>query len=56
MEEIKQSLIHIITHVEKPSESPRELRKFSKVAVCKINEKKWIAFLYTNNEQSEVDI
>jgi hypothetical protein len=29
------------------------LNSFSKVAGCKINIQKWLAFLYTNNEQNE---
>ena len=43
-----------------PKDTTRKLLKliseFSKVAGYKINTKKWLAFLYTNNEKSEREI
>ena len=47
----------MILYIENPKDSIRKLleliRKFSKVAGYKINTQKSLAFLYTNNEESE---
>ena len=47
----------MILYTENPKDSIRKLleliRKFSKVAGYKINTQKSLAFLYTNNEESE---
>ena len=47
-------------YIENPKDSIRKLleliSKFSKVAGCKINAQKSLAFLYTNNEKSEREI
>ena len=48
---------HDTVYIENPKDSIRKLleliSKFSKVAGCKINAQKSLAFLYTNNEKSE---
>ena len=55
-EEVKVSLYaeDIILYIENPKDSTQKLLKllneFSKLAGCKINIHKWVAFLYTNNE------
>ena len=50
----------MILYIENPKDSIRKLleliRKFSKVAGYKINTQKSLAFLYTNNEESEREI
>ena len=50
----------MILYIENPKDSIRKLleliSKFSKVAGCKINAQKSLAFLYTNNEKSEREI
>ena len=47
-------------YIENPKDSIRKLleliSEFSKVAGCKINTQKSLAFLYTNNEKSEREI
>ena len=61
-EEVKLSLFteDMILYIENPKDSIRKLleliSEFSKVAGYKINTKKWLAFLYTNNEKSEREI
>ena len=61
-EEIKLSLFadEMILHIEYPKDSIRKLleliSEFSKVAGYKINTQKSLAFLYTNNENSEREI
>ena len=61
-EEIKLSLFAdaMILSVENPKDSIRKLleliSEFSKVAGPKINTQKSLAFLYTNNEKSEIII
>ena len=61
-EEIKLSLFadDMILYVENPKDNIRKLlgliSEFSKVAGYKINTKKTLAFLYTNNEKSEREI
>ena len=49
-----------ILHVENPKDSIRKLlelfSEFSKIARYKINTQKSLAFLYTNNEKSEIEI
>ena len=61
-EEIKLSLFaaDMILYIEHPKDSIRKLleliSEFSKVAGYKINTKKSLAFLYTNNEKSEREI
>ena len=61
-EEIKLSLSadDIILYIENPKDSIRKLleliSEFSKVAGCKINTHKSLAFLYTNNEKSEREV
>ena len=60
--EVKLSLYadDMILYIESPKESIRKLLKliseFNKVAGYKINTKKSLAFLYTNNEKSEREI
>ena len=55
-EEIKLSLFadDMILYIEKPKDSTRKLleliNEFGKVAGCKINAQKSLAFLYTNDE------
>ena len=50
----------MILYIENPKDSIRKLlepiSEFSKVAECKINTQKSLAFLYTNNEKSEREI
>ena len=50
----------MILYIENPKDSIRKLleliSEFSKVAGCKINTQKSLAFLYTNNEKSEREI
>ena len=47
----------MILYIEKPQEATRKLleliNKFGKVAGCKINAQKSLAFLCTNDEKSE---
>ena len=58
-EEVKLSLFadDIILYIEKPKDSTRKLpeliNEYSNVAGYKINTKKSIAFLYSNNEKTE---
>ena len=60
--EVKFSLFEddMIVYIENPKDSIRKLleliSEFSKVAGYKINTKKSLAFLYTNNEKSEREI
>ena len=60
--EVKLSLFadDMILYIENPKNSIRKLlaiiSEFSKVAGCKINTQKSLAFLYTNNEKSEREI
>ena len=50
----------MLLYIENPKDSIRKLleliSEFSKVAGCKINMQKSLAFLYTNNEKSEREI
>ena len=50
----------MILYIENPKDSNKKLleliSEFSKVAGYKINTKKTLAFLYTNNEKSEREI
>ena len=50
----------MILYIENPKDSTRKLleliNKYSKVAGCKINTQKSLAFLYTNNEKVEKEI
>ena len=50
----------MIQYIENPKDTIRKLlkliREFSKVAGYKINTQKSLAFIYTNNEQSEREI
>ena len=50
----------MILHIEIPKDSIRKLLKliseFNKVSGSKINTQKSCAFLYTNNEKSEIEI
>ena len=61
-EEIKLSLFtdDMILHIENPKDSTRKLLQliceFGKVAKYKINTRKSVAFLFTNNERSEREI
>ena len=61
-EEVKFSLFadDMILYIENPKDSIRKLlellNEFSKVAGCKINTQKSLAFLHTNNEKSEREI
>ena len=58
-EEVKLSLFadDMILYIEKPKDSTRKLleliNEYSKVAGCKINTQKSLAFLYTSNEKTE---
>ena len=58
-EEVKLSLFadDMIFYVENPKDSTRKLleliNEYSKVAGCRINTQKSLAFLYTNNEKTE---
>ena len=60
--EVKLSLFadDLILYLENPKDSIKKLleliSEFSKVAGYKINTKKTLAFLYTNNEKSEREI
>ena len=60
--EVKLSLFvdDMTLYIEKPKDSIRKLleliSEFSKVAAYKINTRKSLAFLYTNNEKSEREI
>ena len=60
--EIKLSVFanDMILYVENPKDTLRKLPKliseFSKVAGYKINTQKSLAFLYTSNEKSEIEI
>ena len=57
--EIKQSLFadDMILYIQNPKDSTKKVpalkNEFSKVARCKINIQKSVAFLYANNELSE---
>ena len=61
-EEVKLSLFadDMILYIENPKDSTRKLleliNEFGKVAGCKINAQKSLAFLYTNDEKSEREI
>ena len=61
-EEVKFSLFadDMILYIENPKDSMRKLleliSEFSKVAGYRINTQKSLAFLYTNNEKSEIEI
>ena len=61
-EEIKLSLFadDMILHIENRKDSTRKLleliNEYNKVAGCKINTQKSLAFLYTNNEKTEREI
>ena len=50
----------MILYIENPKDSNRKLLKliseYNKVAGCKINTQKSLAFLYTNNEKIEREI
>ena len=50
----------MILHIENPKDATRKQRElineFGKVAGYKINAQKSLAFLYTNNEISEIEI
>ena len=60
--EVKLSLFadDMILYIENPKDSIRKLleliNEYSKVAGCKINTQKSLAFLYTNNEKTEREI
>ena len=60
--EVKLSLFadDMILYIENPKDSIRKLleliSEFSKIAGYKINAQKSLAFLYTNNERSEIKI
>ena len=60
--EVKLSLFadDMIWYIESPKDGIRKLleliSEFSKVAGCKMNTQKSLAFLYTNNEKSEKEI
>ena len=59
---IKLSLFadDMIVYIENPKDSTRKLleliNEYNKVAVYKINTRKSLAFLYTNNEKTEREI
>ena len=61
-EEVKFSLFadDMILYIEDPRDATRKLPKlaneFGKIARYKINARKSVAFLYTNNERSEREI
>ena len=61
-EEVKLSLFadNMIPYIENPKDSTRKLleliNEYNKVAVYKINTRKSLAFLYTNNEKTEREI
>ena len=48
----------MILYIENPKDSPRKLpepiNEYSKVAGYKINTQKSLAFIYTNNEKTEI--
>ena len=50
----------MLLHIENPKDVTRKLleliNEFGKVAGCKINTQKSVAFLYTNNKKSEREI
>ena len=50
----------MILYIENPKDSTKKLleliNEFGKVAACKINIQKSVAYLYTNNEVSEKEI
>ena len=50
----------MILYIENPKDAIRKLleviNEYSKVAGCKINTQKSLAFLYTNNKKTEVEI
>ena len=60
--EVKLSLFadDMILYIENPKDSIRKLleliSEFGKVAGCRVNTQKSLAFLYTNNEISEIKI
>ena len=60
--EVKLSLFSgdMILYIENPKDITRKLlkliNKYSKVAGCKINTQKSLAFLYTNNEKTKREI
>ena len=59
--EVKLSLFadDVILYIENPKDTTRKLleliNKYSKVAGYKINSQKSLAFLYTNNEKTEIE-
>ena len=61
-EEVKLSLFadDMILYIENPKDASRKLlaliNEFGKVAGCKTNAQKFLAFLYTNDEKSEREI
>ena len=61
-EEVKLSLLadDMILYIENPTDATRKLleliNEFGKVAGCKMNAQKSLAFLYTNDEKSEREI
>ena len=61
-EEVKLSLFadDMILYIENPKDTTRKLleliNEYSKVAGYKINTQKSLAFLYTNNEKTEIEI
>ena len=61
-EEVKLSLFadDMILYIENPKDITRKLlkliNKYSKVAGCKMNTQKSLAFIYTNNEKTEREI
>ena len=61
-EEVKFSLFadDMTLYVENPKDTTRKVRElineYSKVAGYKINTQKSLAFLYTNNEKTEIEI
>ena len=61
-EEVKLSLFadDMILYIENPKDATRKLleliNEFGKVAGYKINAQKTLAFLYTNDEKSEIEI
>ena len=60
--EVKLSLFadDMILSIENPKDTTRKLleliNEYGKVAGCKMNKQKSLAFLYTNNEKSETEI
>ena len=60
--EVKLSLFadDMILYIENPKDSTRKLleliNEYSRVAACKNNTQKSLAFLYTNNEKTEREI